>query len=56
MFLLRGRFSFYYLEALIIIIESVYTMVISILLYLVFLQLNQKLKHNEKKESKEIDL
>ena len=56
MFLLRGRFSFLYYLKSIIIPEFVYTMVISILLYLVFLKLNQKLEAHEKRRAKKFDL
>ena len=56
MFLLRGRFSFLYYLKSIIIPEFVYTMVISILLYLVFLKLNQKLEAYEKRRAKKFDL
>lgn len=56
MFLLRGRFEFlYYLKA-IIIPELVYTMVVSILLYLLFLKINQKLEQYEKRRAKKFDL
>ena len=40
----------------IIIPEFVYTMVISILLYLVFLKVNQKLEAYEKRRAKKFDL
>ena len=56
MFLLRGRFSFLYYLKSIIIPEFVYTMVISILLYQVFLKLNQKLEAHEKRRAKKFDL
>ena len=56
MFLLRGRFSFLYYLKSIIIPEFVYTMVISILLYLVFLKVNQKLEAYEKRRAKKFDL
>lgn len=56
MFLLRGRFSFLYYLKSIIIPEFVYTMVISILLYLVFLKVNQKLEAHEKRRAKKFDL
>ena len=56
MFLLNGRFQFlYYLKA-IIIPELVYTMVISIFLYLLFLKINQKLEKCEKRRAKKFDL
>ena len=56
MFLLRGRFSFLYYLKSIIIPEFVYTMVISILLYLAFLKVNQKLEAHEKRRAKKFDL
>ena len=56
MFFLRGRFSFLYYLKSIIIPEFVYTMVISILLYLVFLKVNQKLEAYEKRRAKKFDL
>ncbi len=56
MFLLRGRFQFWYYLKSIIIPEFVYTMVISILLYMLFLKINQKLEQQEKRRAKKFDL
>ena len=56
MFLLRGRFRFLYYLKSIIIPDFVYTMVVSILLYLLFLKINQKLEEHEKRRAKKFDL
>ena len=56
MFLLRGRFQFWYYLKSIIIPDFVYTMVVSILLYLLFLKINQKLEEHEKRRAKKFDL
>ena len=56
MFLLRGRFQFWYYLKSIIIPDFVYTMVDSILLYLLFLKINQKLEEHEKRRAKKFDL
>lgn len=56
MFLLRGKFEFlYYLKA-IIIPELIYTMVVSIGVYLLFLKINQWLELHEKRSAKKFDL
>lgn len=56
MFLLLGRFQFWYYLKSIIIPDFVYTMVVSILLYLLFLKINQKLEEHEKRRAKKFDL
>lgn len=56
MFLLRGKFQFWYYLKSIIIPEFVYTMVVSILLYMLFLKINQKLEQQEKRRAKKFDL
>lgn len=56
MFLLRSRFHFiYYLKA-IIIPELVYTMVVSIFIYIALLKINQKLEVFEKRSAKKFDI
>lgn len=56
MFFLNGKFQFLYYLRAIIIPELVYTMVISIFLYLLFLKINQKLEKREKRRAKKFDL
>lgn len=56
MFLLRSRFSFLYYFKAIIIPEFVFTMVITILLYYVFLKINQWLEVYEKRSATKFDL
>lgn len=56
LFLLRGRFQFWYYLKNIIAPELVYTMLVSILLYLLFLKINQKLEEHEKRRAKKFDL
>lgn len=56
MFFFRGRFDIvYYLKA-IIIPELVYTMVITIFLYIILLKVNQKLEAYEKRRAIKFDL
>ena len=56
MFLLRSRFSFgYYLKS-IIVPEFVYTMVITILMYSLFLKINQWLEVYEKRSATKFDI
>lgn len=56
MFLFRKRFAFlYYLNA-VILPEFVYTMVITIFLYIVLLKINQKLEASEKRRAKKFEL
>jgi rod shape-determining protein MreD len=56
LFLLRGRFEFLYYLKTIILPEFVYTMVITIFLYLVLLKINQGLESLEKRRAKKFDL
>jgi rod shape-determining protein MreD len=51
MFLLRGRFDFLYYLLNIILPEIVYTLVVSIVIYPVFLKLNKKLEVGEKRRA-----
>lgn len=56
MFLFRGKFHFgYYLKA-IIVPELVYTMVITIFLYMLILKINQKIEEHEKRRAIKFDL
>jgi len=56
MFLFRGRFDFAYYMKSIIIPELVYTMVITIFLYIILLKANQKLEAYEKRRAIKFDL
>ena len=56
MFLLRGRFTFWYYFISVIIPEFVYTMVITIFLYLILLKINQKLEEHEKRRAIKFEL
>ena len=56
MFLLRSRFHFMYYLTSIIIPELVYTMVISIFLYIILLKINQKIEMIEKRSAKKFDI
>ena len=56
MFLLRSRFHFMYYLTSIIIPELVYTMVISIFLYIILLKINQKIEMIEKRSAKKFEL
>lgn len=56
MFLLRSRFDFIYYCKAIIIPEFVYTMVITIFLYYVFLKINQWLEVYEKRSATKFDI
>ena len=56
MFLLRSRFHFlYYLQA-VILPELVYTMIVSIFLYILLLKINQKVEIIEKRSDKKFDI
>ena len=50
-FLFRGDFNFYYYLMNIIIPEIVYTLIITILLYLLILKVNQKIEEYEKRSA-----
>lgn len=56
MFLLRGRFMFWYYLSSVIIPEFVYTMVITIFLYFILLKINQKLEEHEKRRAIKFEL
>lgn len=56
MFLLRGRFKFWYYLSSVIIPEFVYTMVITIFLYFILLKINQKLEEHEKRRAIKFEL
>jgi rod shape-determining protein MreD len=56
LFLLRGRLEFLYYARTIILPEFIYTMVITIFLYLVLLKINQGLEAVEKRRAKKFDL
>jgi rod shape-determining protein MreD len=56
LFLLRARFNFLYYGRTIILPEFVYTMVITIFLYLILLKINQGLEAVEKRRAKKFDL
>jgi rod shape-determining protein MreD len=56
LFLLRGRFEFLYYVKTIILPEFIYTMVITIFLYLLLLKINQGLESVEKRRAKKFDL
>ena len=56
MFLLRGRFSFWYYFTSVIIPEFVYTMVITIFLYFLLLKINQSLEEHEKRRAIKFEL
>lgn len=51
MFLLRGRFDFLYYLLNIILPEIVYTLIVAIVIYPVFLKLNKKLEVGEKRRA-----
>ncbi|MCD7709316.1 MAG: rod shape-determining protein MreD [Clostridiales bacterium] len=55
MFLLRGRFDFLYYLRAIIMPEFVYTMVVTIFLYLILLKINQGLESYERRRAKKFD-
>lgn len=54
-FLFRSRLSFFYYLRAIIIPELVYTMVITIFLYVILLKINQGLEIYEKRRAKKFD-
>lgn len=56
MFLFRRRFDFLYYLKSIILPEFVYTMVITIFLYIILLKINQKLEASEKRRAKKFEL
>lgn len=56
MFLFRRRFDFGYYFLSIILPEFVYTMVITIFLYIILLKINQKLEAAEKRRAKKFEL
>ena len=56
MFLFRNRYDFGYYLFNIIIPELVYTMVVTIFLYFIFLKINQKLEAYEKRSAIKFDL
>jgi rod shape-determining protein MreD len=56
LFLLRGRLEFLYYARTIILPEFIYTMVITIFLYLILLKINQGLEAVEKRRAKKFDL
>ena len=56
MFLLRGRFSFWYYFTSVIIPEFVYTMVITIFLYFLLLKIYQRLEEHEKRRAIKFEL
>ena len=56
MFLLRSRFHFFYYLKAVIIPELVYTMVISIFLYILLLKINQRIEVIEKRRAKKFDI
>lgn len=56
MFLLRGRFQFWYYLKSIILPEFIYTMVMTIFLYYLLLKINQGLETIEKRRAKKFDL
>jgi rod shape-determining protein MreD len=56
LFLLRGRLEFLYYARTIILPEFIYTMVITIFLYLLLLKINQGLEAVEKRRAKKFDL
>jgi rod shape-determining protein MreD len=56
LFLLRSRFHFLYYLKTIILPEFIYTMVITIFLYLLLLKINQGLESVEKRRAKKFDL
>ncbi len=56
MFLLRGRFQFWYYLSSVILPEFVYTMVITIFLYFILLKINQKLEEHEKRRAIKFEL
>lgn len=51
LFVFRGKFEFFYYLVNIIIPELVYTLVISIVLYLIILKINQRLEAYEKRSA-----
>ena len=51
MFLLRGRFHFPYYFTSVILPEALYTIVVTIILYPLFLKINQKLEEKEKRSA-----
>lgn len=53
-FLLRGRFAFRYYLLHIIIPEWVYTILVTVFLYFILLQINQKLERSEKRSTGKI--
>lgn len=55
-FVFRRRFSFFYYLKTIILPEFVYTMVVTILLYFIFLKINTKLESVEKRRAKKFDI
>lgn len=56
MFLLRGRFQFWFYLKTIILPEFIYTMVITIFLYYLLLKINQGLETVEKRRATKFDL
>jgi len=50
-FLLRGRFAFRYYLMHIIMPELVYTILVTVFLYFILLQINQKLERAEKRST-----
>lgn len=56
MFLLRGRFKFWFYLKSIIIPELIYTLIISIFLYVILLKINQLIEISEKRSAKKFDL
>ena len=56
MFLFRGRYNFLYFLKAVVIPELVYTMVITIFLYLALLKINQKLEEYERRRAIKFDL
>ena len=56
MFMLRGKFNFWFYARTIILPELIYTMIVSIVLYFVFLKLNQWMERKEKRRAKKVDL
>lgn len=55
MFLFRRKFQFWYYLNSIILPELVYTMLISIFLYIILLKINQKLEVSEKRRAKRFE-
>ena len=55
MFLFRGRFDLGYYVLSVIIPEFVYTIVVSLFVYWIFLKINQRIEVSEKRSAKKFD-